>query len=185
LTRGVAGERRRRTGGGAAAGARIPVKTGTEQVNVLHGQLHWGLGNVLRWLVGSGDEREAGHVNGCLAAAAGEITPASWQLELTNKHAQELQGVLKEWGAARVGEEKQAGVELTVRHPWRTVAARCSREEGPAGFIAVRKAVGGGFLAHQGNQVRAWVVAWPEYGAKGRRRRAACTPARGWLGGAA
>jgi hypothetical protein len=87
LTRGVAGERRRRTGGGAAAGARIPTKTGTEQVNVLHGQLHWGLGSVLRWLVGSGDEREAEPVDGCPAAAAGEITPASWQLEQTNKRA--------------------------------------------------------------------------------------------------
>jgi hypothetical protein len=182
LTQGVAGERRRRTGGGAIAVARIPAKTGAEQVNVLHGQLHWCLRNVLRWLVGSGDEREAEPVDGCPAAAAEEITPASWQLEQTNKRAQELQGVLKEWGAARVGEEKQAGVELTVRHPWRTAAARCSREEGPDGFIAVRKAVGGGFLAHQGNQVRAWAMAWPEYGAKG--RRAACTPARGWLGGA-
>jgi hypothetical protein len=76
-------------------------------------------------------------------------------------------------------------VEFTVRHPWRAAAARRPCEEGPAGFIAVRKAVGGGFLAHQGNQVGVWVMAWPRYGAKGRRRRAACTPARGWLGGAA
>jgi hypothetical protein len=37
LTGGVAGERRRQTGGGAAAGARIPAKTGAEQVNLLHG----------------------------------------------------------------------------------------------------------------------------------------------------
>jgi hypothetical protein len=81
LTRGAAGERRRRTGGGAAAGARIPAKKGTGQANVLHGQLHWGLGNALRWLVGSGDEREAELVDGCPAAAAGEITPVSWQFE--------------------------------------------------------------------------------------------------------
>jgi hypothetical protein len=105
------------------------MKTGTEQVNVLHRQLHWGLGDALRWLVGSGDEREAELVDGCPAAAVGEITPASWQLELTNKRAQELPGVLREWGAARVGEERQAGVEFTVRHPWRTAAAGCSREE--------------------------------------------------------
>jgi hypothetical protein len=39
----------------------------------------------------------------------GEITPASWRLGQTNQRAQELQGFLKEWGAARVGEEKQAG----------------------------------------------------------------------------
>jgi hypothetical protein len=46
----------------------------------------------------------------------------------------------------------------------------------------------GGFLAYQGNQVMAWAAAWPEYGAReggGGRRRAACMPARGWLGGAA
>jgi hypothetical protein len=81
--------------------------------------------------------------NGCSAAAAGETTPVSWRLEQTDKRAQELQGVLKEWEAARIGEEKQAGVEFTVRHPWRTAAARRPREEGPAGFIALRKAVGG------------------------------------------
>jgi hypothetical protein len=143
LTRGAAGERRRQTSGGAVAGARILAKTGTEQVNGLHGQLHRGLGKVLRWWVGSGDEREAELVDGYPAAAVGETTPASWQLEQTNKRAQELQGVLKEWEAARVGEEKQAGVEFTVRHPWRTAAARRPREEGPAGFIALRKAVGG------------------------------------------
>jgi hypothetical protein len=184
LTGGVAGERRRRTGGGAAAGARITAKTGMEQVNVLQGQLHWGLGDVLRWLVGSGVVRGAEPDDGCPAAAAGTLTPVSRRLGRTNKRAQELQGVLKEWGAARVVEERRAGVEFIVRHPWRTTAARCSREGGPADFIAVREAVGGGFLAHQGNQVRAWAMAWPEYGAKGRRRRVACTPARGWLGGA-
>jgi hypothetical protein len=85
------------------------VKTGTEQVNVLHGQLHWGLGDALRWLVGSGDEREAELVDGCPAAAAGEITPASWQLEQTNKPAQELPGVLREWGAARFARGKAGG----------------------------------------------------------------------------
>jgi hypothetical protein len=94
LTRGAAGERLRRTGGGAATSARIPAKTVTEQANVLHGQLHWGLGNALRWLVGSGDEREAKLVDGCPAAATVEITPASWQSGQTNKRAQELLGVL-------------------------------------------------------------------------------------------
>jgi hypothetical protein len=44
----VTGERRRQTGGGAAAGARIPVRTGAELVNVWHGQLHRDLGDVLR-----------------------------------------------------------------------------------------------------------------------------------------
>jgi hypothetical protein len=65
-------------------------------------------------LVGSGIARGAELVDACSAAAAGETTPASWRLEQTNKRAQELQGVLKEWEAARVGEEKQAGVEFTV-----------------------------------------------------------------------
>jgi hypothetical protein len=62
---------------------------------------------------------------------------------------------------------KTGGVKFTVRHPWRTAADRRPHEEGPVGFIAVRKAVGEGFLAHQGNQVGVWVVEWPKYGAKG------------------
>jgi hypothetical protein len=45
-------------------------------------------------LVGSGDEREAELIVDCPAAAAGEITPASWQSGQTNKRAQELLGVL-------------------------------------------------------------------------------------------
>jgi hypothetical protein len=104
-------------------------------------------------LVGSGIARGAELVDGCPSAAAGETTPVSWRLEQTNKHAQELQGVLKEWGAARVGEEKQAGVGFTMRHPWRTAAARCSREGGPAGFIAVRKAVREVFLRTKGTKL--------------------------------
>jgi hypothetical protein len=40
--------------GGAAAGTRIPARTGAELVNVWQGQLHWDLGDVLRGLVGSG-----------------------------------------------------------------------------------------------------------------------------------
>jgi hypothetical protein len=152
LTGDVAGERRRQTGGGASAGARIPARTGAEQVNVWHGQLHWGLGDVLRWLVGSGIVRGAEPDDGCPVAAAGTLAPVSRRLGQTNKSAQELQGVLKEWGASRVGEEKQAGVEFTVRHPWRTAAARCSREEGPADFIAVRKAVREVFLRTKGTK---------------------------------
>jgi hypothetical protein len=45
-------------------------------------------------LVDPGDEREAEFVVGCPAVAAGEIPPVSWQLEQTNKCAQELLGVL-------------------------------------------------------------------------------------------
>jgi hypothetical protein len=93
LTGGVAGERRRRTGGGAAAGARIPAKTGVEQVNVLHGQLHWGLGDALRWLVGSEVVRGAEPDDGCPAVAAGTLAPVSRQLGQANERAQELQGV--------------------------------------------------------------------------------------------
>jgi hypothetical protein len=92
-------------------------------------------------LVGSEDEREAEFVVGCPAAAAGEIPPASWHLEQANKRAQELQGGPTKWEAARAGEEKQAGVEFTVRRPWCTAAARRPREEGLVGFIAMHKAV--------------------------------------------
>jgi hypothetical protein len=95
-TEGVAGERWRRVGGGAVAGTRIPVRTGAELVNVLHGQLHGGLGDVLRWLVGSGDEREAEPVDDCPAAAAGALAPVSQRLRQANKRAQELLGVLVE-----------------------------------------------------------------------------------------
>jgi hypothetical protein len=63
---------------------------------MLHGQLHGGLGDVLRWLVGSGDEREAEPVDDCPAAAAGALAPVSRRLGQANKRAQELLGVLVE-----------------------------------------------------------------------------------------
>jgi hypothetical protein len=85
LTEGVAGERRRRASGGAAAGTRIPARTGAELVHVLHGQLHGGLGDVLRWLVGSGDERGAETVDGCPVATAGALAPVSRWLGQANK----------------------------------------------------------------------------------------------------
>jgi hypothetical protein len=95
----------------------------------------------VRWLVGSGDEREAELVFDCPAEAAGEILPASWQLEQTNKHAQELQGGSYEVGSSTCWRGKAGGVGFTMRHLWRTAAARRPREEGLAGFIAVHKAV--------------------------------------------
>jgi hypothetical protein len=51
---------------------------------------------VLRWLVGSGDEREAEPVDDCPAAAAGALAPVSRRLGQANKRAQELLGVLVE-----------------------------------------------------------------------------------------
>jgi hypothetical protein len=69
----------------AAAGARIPVRTGAEWVNVWHEQLHGDLGKGLRRLVGSGIARGAELVDGCPATTAGETTPASWRLEQVNK----------------------------------------------------------------------------------------------------
>jgi hypothetical protein len=146
-------------------------------------------------LVGSGIARRAELVDGCPAAATGETTPASRRLEQANKRAQELQGVLKEWGAARVGEEKQAGVEFTVWHPWRTATARCSRGEKTGRLYSRAQGGEGGFLAYQGNQVMAWAAAWSEYGGMGgdarrpianqgrRGARTAATPLGGWRGG--
>jgi hypothetical protein len=96
LTKGVAAERQRRAGGGAAAGTRIPARTGAELVHVLHGKLHGGLGDVLRSLVYSGDERGAEPIDGCPAAAAGALTPVRRRLGQANKRAQELLGVLVE-----------------------------------------------------------------------------------------
>jgi hypothetical protein len=65
-------------------------------------------------LVGPGDEREAEFVVGCPAVAAGEIPPASWQLEQTNKRAQELQGVLRQAGETHTCGERRLGVEFTA-----------------------------------------------------------------------
>jgi hypothetical protein len=93
LTGGVAGERRRRTGGGAVAGARIPARTGAERVNVWHEHLHWGLGDALRWLVGSGIVRGAELDDAYPAVAAGTLALVSRRLGQANKRAQELQGV--------------------------------------------------------------------------------------------
>jgi hypothetical protein len=76
-TGGVAGEWRRRAGGGAAAGTRIPARTGAELVNVWHGQLLWDLADVLRGLVGSGIARRVELVGGSNGAAAGNCNPAS------------------------------------------------------------------------------------------------------------
>jgi hypothetical protein len=94
LTGGVAGERRWRTGGGAAAGTQTPARIGAARVNVWHRQLHWDLGDVLRRLVGSGIARGAELVDGCPAAAAGTLAPVSRRLGQANKRAQELLGVL-------------------------------------------------------------------------------------------
>jgi hypothetical protein len=140
---------------------------------------------VLRWLVGSGDEREAELVVGCLAAAAGEIPPASWRLEQTNKRAQELQGGSYEVASSTCWRGKASGggvhCEASMADGGGSAPAR-----GRTGRLYSRAQGGEGcFLACQGNQVKVWVAARPEYGANGRRRRAACTPARGWLGGAA
>jgi hypothetical protein len=124
LTGGVTGEWRRQTCGGAAAGTRTPARTGEELVNVWHGQLHWDLEDVLRWLVGSVIARGEELVDGCSTAAAGTLAPVSRRLGQANKRAHELQGVLVERGVARVCEEKQAGMKFTVWHPWRMAADR-------------------------------------------------------------
>jgi hypothetical protein len=97
-----------------------------------------GCAEVVGWLGRRAGSRARRRVSG---GGRGEIPPASWQLEQTNKRAQELQGGPTKWKTARVGEGEQAGVEFTVRHPWRMAAARRPREEGLAGFIVVHKAV--------------------------------------------
>jgi hypothetical protein len=59
-----------------------------------------------------------------------------------------------------------------------------SREERMRRLLKLGARRWGCFLACQGIRVTVWAATWPEYGARG-RRRAACTPACGWLGGAA
>jgi hypothetical protein len=77
-----------------AAGARNPVRTGAELVNVRRGQLQWDLAVVLRRLVGSGIALEAELGGGRPAATAGTLAPVSRRLRQTNKRAQKLLGVL-------------------------------------------------------------------------------------------
>jgi hypothetical protein len=66
----VAGERRWRSRGGAAAGARTAVKIGAWLNNVLHGKLPCGLGKVLGGSLGLEDRRRSELGNGGPAAAA-------------------------------------------------------------------------------------------------------------------
>jgi hypothetical protein len=89
----VAGPRVLQVSGGDGP---VVARTGAELINVLHGKPHGGLGDVLRWLVGSGDERAAEPVDDCPAAAAGALAPVSRRLGQANKQAQELLGVLVE-----------------------------------------------------------------------------------------
>jgi hypothetical protein len=71
----VAGERRRRCRGGAAAEARTAVKKGAVIKNVLHLKLPCGLGKVLGGSLGSEDRRRGELGNGGPAAAAEARAP--------------------------------------------------------------------------------------------------------------
>jgi hypothetical protein len=68
------------------------------------------------WVLTRGREATGGRVRRRLAAAAaaGGVTPASWQLGPGNKRKGKLRGVLGQAGAARVGVASGRRVELAV-----------------------------------------------------------------------
>jgi hypothetical protein len=69
----------------------------------------------LTWVLSCGGEATGGRVRRRLAAAAaGGVTPASWQLGPGNKRRGKLRGVLGQAGAARVGVASGRRVELAV-----------------------------------------------------------------------
>jgi hypothetical protein len=59
-------------------------------VNVLPGELHCGLGNVLERWKGAGSKRSREFFGGCAAAAAGTRAPASTRFSQGNKPVCEL-----------------------------------------------------------------------------------------------
>jgi hypothetical protein len=88
----------------------------------------------------AGRRRPRGNHSGELAARADQPARAR------------ATGVPKRVGSSTCWRGKAGGVGFTVRHPWRTAAARCSRGGGPAGFIAVREAVREVFLRTKGTK---------------------------------
>jgi hypothetical protein len=81
----VAGERRRRCRGGAAAKARTAVKKGEVLNNMLHQKLPCGLGKMLGKSLDSEDRRRGELGNGGPAAAAEAQAPAIVRLGLIDK----------------------------------------------------------------------------------------------------
>jgi hypothetical protein len=73
----VAGERRWRLSGNAAATAQSPAKEEAQLGKVWHGKLQRDLGEVLGWLKGARSERSSELVGDRSAAAAGTRAPAS------------------------------------------------------------------------------------------------------------
>jgi hypothetical protein len=90
LVRKVAGERRRRSSGGAPAGTQTAAREEAMLNNALRRELPCGLGKTPGRSPGAEDRRRGG--GGGPAAAAGTRAPAIVRLELINKRLGELLG---------------------------------------------------------------------------------------------
>jgi hypothetical protein len=88
----VAGEQRRRSSGGTAAGTRTTVRENAMLNNVLPRELPCGLGKALGRSPGAEDRRRGELSGGGPAAAAGTRAPAIVRLGLINKRLRELLG---------------------------------------------------------------------------------------------
>jgi hypothetical protein len=100
----LAGERRRRSCGGAAAETHTAVKTGAGLKHVLHGKLPCGLGKTLGRSPGSEDRRMGELGGGGPATTAGTRAPAIVRLGLIKKRLRELLGCTRKGSRACGGE---------------------------------------------------------------------------------
>jgi hypothetical protein len=179
------GERRRRDRSSTAEVAESSAREQAGMGNVLHTGLLGTLGEVLDGPLGLENRRRGEFGEGCPAATAGARAPASRRLGQVDPCACMLYWFVGKDQAHSKGVVNTRSGKLTMWHPWRTAAARGrARKDGAA-------------LLYPG--VRRWVCylrvkvtksrygPWHERSTArcGWRRRAACTPARGWLGGAA
>jgi hypothetical protein len=97
----VAGERRRRSSGGAPAGTRTAAREEAMLNNALPRELPCGLGKTLGRSPGAEDRRRGELGGGGPAAAAGSWAPVIVRLGLINKRLGELLGCTRKSSSAR------------------------------------------------------------------------------------
>jgi hypothetical protein len=108
-----------------------------------HGKLHGVLEEGLGVAIGLESRRRPKLSKGCLAAAAGARTAASWLLGLSNKRAWMLRWCRREAGVARIGVASGRSTEFTAAAPMADGGAcLCSREEKSGKLYSRLEAVG-------------------------------------------
>jgi hypothetical protein len=159
----VAGERRRQSRGGEAAGTRTTVKKGATLNNVLHRKLPCGLGKTLGRCLGSEDRRRSELIGGGPAAAAGARAPAIVRLGLINKRLGELLWCTRKSSGACGGEAVDGREVCTGQRQWRNGGARWRmRVRARSGrgrlFINVGGRLGGLGVNHVAGARAAWAA---------------------------